>query len=327
MDTKRVNWVHICKILPQMYSLLQYAAFLCRMKNRFLVLWGMIFCSISLQHCTAQPTQLPDAATNAPLSTRYWSSLPADSLIFVEKIQAITGNTLSERILQVAQTFLGTPYIPHTLEKNEKEQVVINLRGLDCWTFVESCTAFAFTATDSVRSYEQYIDHIRQLRYRNGIVDGYGSRLHYFSEWVLNGIEKGYFYDITQELGGVKLTKKIQFITQNPKLYPKTRDSLALSKILLAQDRINAQEWFYIPKYKVKNIEDKIQPGDMIVITSNVKGLDVEHQGFAIRGKDGLLRLFHASSTSQKVTISKRSLSEYLGKVPAMSGIMVLRMN
>lgn len=310
-----------------MYSLLQYAAFLCLMKNRFFALCYMILCSLSWQQCTAQPTHLPDAVANIPLSTRYWSSQPADSLIFIEKIQAITGNTLSERTLQVAQTFLGTPYVSHTLETNEQEQVVINLRKFDCWTFVESCTALALTATDSVRSYAQYIDHIQQLRYRNGVVDGYGSRLHYFSEWMLNMIEKGYYRDITQELGGTKLTKKIQFITQNPKLYPKTRDSLTLSKILLSQDRINAQEWFYIPKYKVKNIEDKIQAGDMIVLTSNVKGLDIEHQGFAIRGNDGLLRLLHASSTSQKVTISKRSLSEYLGKVPAMSGIMVLRMN
>jgi Protein of unknown function (DUF1460) len=310
-----------------MYSLLQYAAFLCRMKNRFLVLWYMLLCSLSWQQCTAQPTHLPDATTHSPSAMRYWSSQPADSLIFIEKIQAITGNTLSERTLQVAQTFLGTPYVSHTLEMSETEQVVVNLRALDCWTFVESCMALALTATDSVRSFEQYIDHIRQLRYRNGIVDGYGSRLHYFSEWVLNVIEKGYFRDITQDLGGTKLTKKIQFITQNPKKYPKIRDTVEMSKIQMAQDRMNAQEWFYIPKYKVKNIEQKIQPGDMIVITSNVRGLDVEHQGFAIRGNDGLLRILHASSTSQKVTISKRSLSEYLGKVPAMSGIMVLRMN
>ena len=48
-------------------------------------------------------------------------------------------------VLAVGKSFLGTPYLEKTLEIPGKEQVVINLMGLDCTTFVESVLALVYS--------------------------------------------------------------------------------------------------------------------------------------------------------------------------------------
>ena len=40
-------------------------------------------------------------------------------------------------ILHNALTYLGKPYVAHTLEINDEEQLVVNLEEVDCTTFVE----------------------------------------------------------------------------------------------------------------------------------------------------------------------------------------------
>jgi len=45
-------------------------------------------------------------------------------------------------MVKVGSFFLGTPYVAHTLEK-EEEQLVINLREMDCTTFAENCLAIS----------------------------------------------------------------------------------------------------------------------------------------------------------------------------------------
>lgn len=260
---------------------------------------------------------------NVPITDCHYSK--EDSLIFVQKIKNAHGDNLRERTLWFAKSFLGIPYKHHTLEVTSTEQTVINLRALDCWTYMDVALALAQTAGDSLPAFEHYVSRIRQLRYPNGVVNGYGSRLHYFYEWILNASELGLVRDITQELGGVPNPKTIQYITAHPIQYPKMKDSLDIARIKAGQERINAHEWHYIPKAQVKKIASKIETGDIIVLVSSRKDLDVEHQGFAVRDKDGVLKLLHASSTGGKVLISGRPLDVYLSRLPAMSGIMVIR--
>jgi hypothetical protein len=74
----------------------------------------------------------------------------------------------------------------------------------------------------------------------------------------------------------------------------------------------------------VKNIAGKIKNGDIIAITTKIKGLDISHTGFAVwKNKD--LHLLHASQDAGKVVISRKNLSQYLLDNKNQSGIMVLR--
>lgn len=72
-------------------------------------------------------------------------------------------------------------------------------------------------------------------------------------------------------------------------------------------------------------MESLIAPGDLLVLTSVIPNLDVEHQGFAVR-KNGHIYLLHASSTRKRVVVSTRTLSGYLAAVPQISGLMVIRL-
>ena len=249
-----------------------------------------------------------------------------DSLFFVQKLRiAQAQKGTSAQVMAVAQSFLGTPYQHGTLEGASSEHLVVNLSGLDCWTFVENCLATALCTSDSQASFDTYKNHLRTLRYWGGTVNGYGSRIHYFTGWILQAEKLGFIRDLTKDLGGVELHKKVSFITDNPHLYPKLKDTTAKQKVFVAQKRIDAHPWYFIPKAKIAAMEANIQDGDIVVLTSSKKNLDVEHQGFAIRQADGKVHLLHASSTFKKVMIATRPLAEYVTRIPSMSGIMVCR--
>jgi hypothetical protein len=253
----------------------------------------------------------------------------ADSLIFVEKL-AIARNTsgsTQDKTLAVMRSFLEVPYVGGTLEAPGPERLIVNLRGLDCWTSVESALAVALTSNDPNGDFELYKYYLRTLRYWGGTVDGYGSRIHYFTGWMLQAEKLGFVEDRTAALGGRKLDKKVTYMTDNPTSYPGLSDSLARKHVLGAQERINAHTWYYIPKNKVAAMEQQIETGNIIVLTSSLHNLDVEHQGFAVRQPSGRVHLLHASSAGKKVLVSGKPLADYLSRIPAMSGIMVLKIN
>ncbi len=71
-----------------------------------------------------------------------------------------------------------------SLEKDGDEQLVINLTGLDCTTFLENSLALARCIKKGTTSFEDYLEELQFIRYRDGVIDGYTSRLHYFSDWI-----------------------------------------------------------------------------------------------------------------------------------------------
>lgn len=252
---------------------------------------------------------------------------PEDRRIFEQKwhIARKTPGGMPEKALAVMQSFAGTPYGYQLLDRSSEEHLTVNLRALDCWTSVEICVAIAHTATDAKADYRHFCSILRQLRYRDGITNGYGSRLHYFSEWIMQNARMGYVEDVTEVLGGVPLQKTISFITDNPVTYPKSLDPGAVEGIRVGQEFINGHKWYYLPKKQVASMEQRLRSGDVLVLTSVESNLDVEHQGFAIR-KNGRIHLLHASSTGKKVLVSSKPLSGYLASVPQMSGLIVARL-
>ncbi len=81
----------------------------------------------------------------------------------------------------------------------------------------------------------------------------------------------------------------------------------------------------YIPKNKLLSKESFIQTGDIIAITSSVGGLDIAHEGFAIR-QNGRVYLLHASQDFGKVMVTKEPLVEYLSRHPKQTGVMISRL-
>jgi Protein of unknown function (DUF1460) len=252
--------------------------------------------------------------------------------LFVEKTKLIAETTsFSQNIVTIGRSFLGTPYVAHTLEGNPKEQMIVNLRQLDCLTFVENtiaiCLANQQKQTENASKkpdFDLFLQKLQGLRYRNGQIEGYGSRLHYFSEWLLQQEIAGHLRLISDELGGVLIHKKISFMSSHPLSYAGLQDSTALRLVKNAEAKLSHQTFSYIPKTKVLAIEKEIQDGDLIVFMAARNGLDVTHEGFAVR-ENGRIYVLHASSEFEKVVHSKWPLADYLARNKGQSGIMVAR--
>ncbi len=105
---------------------------------------------------------------------------------------------INDVIVKIGESFIGTEYLAHALEEDGDEQLVINLSGLDCTTLVENSLALARCVKLDSTSFENYLDELQFIRYRDGIVDGYPSRLHYFSDWIYDNIFKGVIEDETE---------------------------------------------------------------------------------------------------------------------------------
>ena len=232
---------------------------------------------------------------------------------------------VNERIPSIARFFLGTPYQSNTLNVTREELPVINLHELDCVTFVENVLALAFLEQYNQQSTEAFVQNIIRLRYRNAEIVDYTSRLHYSSDWLYEMQQAHLLTDITQFAGGIPYSKQICFMSEHSQKYPQLqKDSSLLKKIKTIETAINQRTYYYIPKDKINEACNKIKNGDIILITTHIKGLDTSHLGFAWK-KEGKTYLLHASSKGKQVMISSLPLQEYMEGIVSQSGIMLAR--
>src|SRR5690606_20906657 len=108
----------------------------------------------------------------------------------MEFISTLDTEEISANMVAVGKSFMGIPYVAKTLEVGETESLVVNLQGLDCTTFVENVLAFGLMLRNHKTDFDSYIQYLETIRYKDGKLDGYASRLHYFSEWIANNEKK-----------------------------------------------------------------------------------------------------------------------------------------
>jgi hypothetical protein len=240
--------------------------------------------------------------------------------------QNLEKKPIGDVIAAVGKSFIGTDYVAHTLEKCDTETLVINLTGLDCTTFLENCLVLARCIKEKKTTFKDYENELIKIRYRNGIIDRYPSRLHYFSDWIYDNEKKGVVKNISKEIGGDSIRFNLDFMTTHPDLYVQLKRDPGFIPIIEKQEKeINKRRYYFIPKEKVSDIEKKIENGDLIAITSNVKGLDINHVGIAVRMDDGRIHFMHAPDVGYKVQITDVPLADYLMKFEKDTGIIVLR--
>ncbi|MBL7779589.1 MAG: DUF1460 domain-containing protein [Saprospiraceae bacterium] len=282
--------------------------------------FGFLLCFLLSGMVPLPPaSDLADLIEGGPLVVK--SDL--DSMIFQEKQKiAIDHASIAERTLAVARSFMGTPYVKGRLDSYQEELLTVNLRELDCWTFVENSLAIAQTEQGE---FEDYQSHLQKLRYWGGHINGYGSRIHYFTGWLLQAEKNGILDDLTQKMGGIPYRKTIGYISARPTKFPKIKDPKALRDLQAAEQRLNAHKWYYIPQNRIAQMEHLIKEGDIVSLTSAKGDLDIAHQGFAVK-INGRIHLMHASSLSHRVIVSKQPLATYVIAQKGQTGIMVARL-
>jgi hypothetical protein len=254
-----------------------------------------------------------------------------DIVICNSKFQLAVDKNLKDKpigdvIAEIGKSFLGTDYLAHGIEKDGDEQLVINLTGLDCTTFLENSLVLAGCIKKGETSFEDYKNELQFIRYRGGVIDEYPSRLHYFSDWIYDNISKGIVEDVTKEMGGEKIKFNLNFMSAHPDSYKHLKENSAFIPIIEKQEKeISCREYYFIPKEELSSKEDLIKNGDLIAVTTTVEGLDIGHLGIAVKMEDGRIHLLHAPTENTKVQISEQPLSDYLMKYKRHSGVIVLR--
>ncbi len=231
-------------------------------------------------------------------------------------------------MLSNAQIFIDVPYVARTLETDEEEALVINCDEVDCTTFVEYVLALSLHSTrKSDTNGSDFATYLQRIRYRDGKIDGYTSRLHYTSDWINNGVRNGLIEDVTAANSPYTQELSLSYMSTHPELYKQLANSPEnVSKMAGYEKALTGQEVHWLPKDLLPATGlPWIKSGDIIALTTNIPGLDIAHLGIAIYIKDTLC-LLHASSSRGKVLVDKLALSRLLDRNKKWTGIRVLRM-
>ena len=228
-----------------------------------------------------------------------------------------------------ARKLTDIPYVAKTLEKNKQEQLIVNLRQLDCTTYVENVLALTLCMKNKQYSFESFCKYLRLIRYRQGHIS-YPARLHYFSSWIDDNTKMGYVEEINtpKEVFSAEQELAINYMTTHVGQYPMLIGKTQWIEIIRkAEEELTGRRVPYIPKTSIGNSEpywDAIHDGDIIAICTKKAGLDTSHIGIAVWHVDGL-HLLNASQIHKRTIEEPMTMGEYMKKHPSQTGIRIIR--
>lgn len=251
------------------------------------------------------------------------------------------------RVSRIARQFVGTPYRAGTLDEDYaigtianpfgnddtgippvEEVLTVNLDEMDCTTFVETVLALAYTVGEGRQSWQDFVYNLRRLRYRGGETDGYASRLHYPSAWVVDNAARGLLRETTGDHSSARYSvKTLDFMSRHRDQYPALTDSANFARIRSMEAGYSNYRYPYLKanSLKEKEMPALVRDGDVVLVTSPQKDLDVVHMGIAVTGADGRPHLVHASSREGRVIEDPLPLFDYLRRNRS-DGIRLVRL-
>lgn len=269
-------------------------------------------------------------ALNSSFSQNSANSLlfkPEDKQLVEKKLQQFANKAsvpINELIVEIGESFLDTPYVSATLENGLDERMVINLRELDCTTFVENVLALSRIVKSGKKDFDSFVYELQKIRYRDGVRKGYPSRLHYFCEWISNNQQK-HIVDGSINKNGRMIEKTINYMSTHPADYPVLKEHPNLVPLIAVQEKeLGKHEFWFFPKPDFANLYKNLKHGDIIALTSTIDGVDVNHVGIVIQ-KENEFYLLHAPLSGKKVLISDGPITDFLKPASKNSGIMIAR--
>ena len=260
---------------------------------------------------TALWLTISSAASSREISYTQADSLKVIDLLAKGANQEQDSNTL---MLYFARQLTGTPYKSATLEINKSEKLVVNLRQLDCKTYIETVTALTLTTLSPDSNWDTYCAWLERIRYTGG--DNHG---------ICHEVKReGKPWTAQQKL-------HIDYMSRNPQLYPMLRGNQHdISLIRQHEQALTGRTISYIPKALLnqgRNQRRDIHDGDIIAIVTKRRGLDTSHTGIAVWGKDGKLHLLNASKPYRRVILDPQPICQTLGKWSNPQGVRIVRIN
>ena len=208
------------------------------------------------------------------------------------------------RIDFLSRHFLETPYQESTLrgDINTPEVFVINLEGIDCFTFLDYVESMRLSS-----SFNEFKENLKRVRYRGEI--SFKNRNHFFTDWC--EFNSDLIDDVTEQVGGKKVIRVKKILNEK-------EDGTLFLKGIQPRERLI----HYIPANTLDDlIINALRTGDYIGIYSTEKGLDVSHVGIFIQERDKIY-LRHASSLNEYRKVIDQGFKDYIDE---KLGIIVFR--
>jgi len=274
----------------------------------------------------------PPSKPRLPMSTVFKGESKFHAMVAKAERENWRRLPLGERTVRAAREMVGTPYVNYTLEVDDRiESPVVNLRGMDCWTYYENALGFARMLAYKPGPYEpEDLLHMIELeRYRGGRCTGnYLSRMHHLEEVFHDNQKRGLAVNVTPQLPGAqRLRREIREMTVQWKSYRYLRNNPSLlPEMGRIEARVSKLPVWHVPKSKVRAVESRLQDGDVVAITSNWKYGYTSHVGLIVKLK-GRAYFTHATSDRSKgrMTIVDRPITDYLNGSSKHAGIAVMR--
>jgi hypothetical protein len=274
----------------------------------------------------------PPSPLRLPISTVFKGRSKFDALVAQAERENWRALPIGARTVRAARAMTGTPYVNYSLEVDDRiENPVVNLGGMDCWTYYENALAFSRMLTYKPGPYrpEDMLHMVEIERYRGGRCTGdYLSRMHHLEEVFYDNQRRGIATNITSGLpGAVRLRRQIREMTVQWKSYRYLRNNPKLvPEIGRVEARVSQLPVYHVPKSKVRAIEGRLQDGDVCAITTNWKYGYTSHVGLIVKIK-GRAYFAHATSGRSKgrKTVIDRPITDYLNGSSKHAGIAVYR--
>jgi hypothetical protein len=138
--------------------------------------------------------------------------------------------------------------------------------------------------------------------------------------------QKGILKIVSNDFGLADFDSKVNFMTTHTKSYKQLANPVFVDAMKKHEERISGYKLKFIPKNKINEVSKDIMGGDMIAISTDIKGLDFSHVVLAA-WYEGKLHFIHASFTDKKVELSDKPLADYLAGIKHNDGIVVARLN
>jgi len=282
----------------------------------------------------AQRAVPPPSTPRLPLAVVFQGDAKFHAIVAKAERENWRNLPLGERTVLVAREMIGTPYVNYSLEVDDRiESPVVNLKGMDCWTYYENALALARMLRYKPGPY-QPVDMLQMVeieRYWNGIcTGGYLSRMHHLEAVFYDNQRRGYATNITARIPGAEaLHRQIREMTVQWKNYRYLRNNPAL---IGPMGKIEAQvsnlPVYHVPKSKVRAAENYLKNGDICAITTHEAGGYTSHVGLIMRASNRAY-FSHATSDREKghMVILDRPITDYVNGAAKHAGIIICRPN
>ena len=129
------------------------------------------------------------------------------------------GETFGHLVVRAGRVQLGKPYY-NPPQQAGPETLRVELERLECVSFVESTLALAHCIWTEEPDAGCFVRELEAWRYRGGVLKGYGSRLHYFVDWLEDNASRARLTLLTASLGGTLAQPVFSYMTGHVDTYP-----------------------------------------------------------------------------------------------------------